>query len=122
MAMRRSEYLTLAERLLDYVDTGTTDSAPDVHNVPVSYYLDESLWQKEMNNIFRRLPLMLAFTCEMRNAGDYKAMDVADFPVLIVRGKDGKVRAFLNACTHRGAFVAQEGKGNFARFTCPYHG
>jgi len=119
--MRRTEYISMAERLLDHVENKTTESASDVYQVPVSCYLDEDLWHREMKNIFRRLPLMLAMTCEMRNTGDYKVMEVADFPVLMVRGKDGKVRAFLNACTHRGAFVAKEGKGNCSRFSCPYH-
>ena len=43
------------------------------------------------------------------------AMVVADVPVLIVRGKDGKARAFLNACAHRGAMVVDEGAGEAAR-------
>ncbi len=74
-----------------------------------------------MELIFKRVPLMLAFTAEMPNPGDYKAMDAAGLPVLISRDKSGAVNAFLNVCAHRGAPVADEGHGNCARFTCKYH-
>jgi phenylpropionate dioxygenase-like ring-hydroxylating dioxygenase large terminal subunit len=75
-----------------------------------------------MDRIFKRLPLLLAFTCEMLEAGDYKAMDVIGAPVLIAPGKDGVVRAFVTVCSHRGTVVANEGKGTCTRFVCPYHG
>jgi phenylpropionate dioxygenase-like ring-hydroxylating dioxygenase large terminal subunit len=68
-----------------------------------------------------RLPLLLGFTCEMRQPGDYKTMQVLDVPVLMVRGRDGRVRAFMNVCTHRGAKLTDREHGNCARFVCPYH-
>lgn len=120
--MRRSEYLALARRLIAHVENGTTDSADAVKRIPVEHYLDPARWQREMERIFKRLPLLLAFTCEMREAGDYKAMDVVGVPVLIARGKDRVVRAFVNVCSHRGTVIANEGKGNCTRFVCPYHG
>ena len=48
-------------------------------------------------------------------------MIVADVPILLTRGSDGAVRAFLNVCRHRGAVVVEEGLGDATRFTCPYH-
>jgi phenylpropionate dioxygenase-like ring-hydroxylating dioxygenase large terminal subunit len=48
-------------------------------------------------------------------------MEVAGVPVLLARGRDGNVRAFLNVCTHRGAILT-EGCGSASRFVCPYHG
>ena len=74
--MRRSEYLALAQRLIAHIENGTTDSADTVKQVPVENYLDPARWHREMDRIFKRLPLLLAFTCEMREAGDYKALDV----------------------------------------------
>jgi carnitine monooxygenase subunit len=46
---------------------------------------------------------------------------VAGVAVLLVRGRDGTARAFLNVCTHRGAIIA-EGLGSASRFVCSYHG
>ena len=74
-----------------------------------------------MDKVFRRMPLMLAMSAEIREPGDYKAMDAGTTPVLIVRTDSGQVKAYVNMCSHRGAQVMEVGKGNTHRFTCPYH-
>ena len=48
-------------------------------------------------------------------------MTVAATPVLLTRGQDGAVRAFVNMCSHRGAQVVEDGVGSSRRFACPYH-
>jgi phenylpropionate dioxygenase-like ring-hydroxylating dioxygenase large terminal subunit len=120
--MRRSEYLALARRLLAHIENGTTDSAESVKTIAVQNYLDPLRWRREMDHIFRRLPLLLAFTCEMPRAGDYKSIAVLDVPVLIVRGEDGVTRAFIGVCSHRGTILTEQGKGQCDFFSCPYHG
>jgi len=112
----------VAEIMLDYVENKKTFQTDKVMKVPSSTYTDQDQFNAEMELVFKRVPLMLAFTCEMPNPGDYKAMEAVGMPVLMTRGKDGKVRAFLNVCSHRAAPVADEGKGNCPRFTCKYHG
>lgn len=111
----------VARDVLAHVKNETFRFAADVMTLDSSVYTDEKRFQQEKQQIFRRLPLMLAVTCEIPAPGDYKAIDVADVPVLLVRGKDGVARAFLNACTHRASILA-EGTGNASRFSCPYHG
>jgi len=120
--MRHSEYINLAQRLLAHFENGTTDSAEDVKYIPVENYVDPVRWRREMDLIFKQLPLLLAFTCEMREPGDYKSMEVVGVPVLIVRGQDGVVRAFIGVCSHRGTVLTENGKGRCEQFTCPYHG
>ena len=120
--MRRSEYINLATRLLAHVENGTTDSAEDVKHIPIENYVDPVRWQREMDAIFKRLPLLLAFTCELREPGDYKSIEVVGVPVLIVRGENGPARAFIGVCSHRGTVLTEEGKGRCEHFTCPYHG
>jgi phenylpropionate dioxygenase-like ring-hydroxylating dioxygenase large terminal subunit len=119
--MALSRDVTVGERLLSHLERGTTDSAETVTRMPVRYYLDPELWQREIDNIFKRLPLMLAFGSELSSGGDYKAMDVVGVPVLMLRGRDGVVRAFLNVCRHRGARLKAEGEGSCRRIVCPYH-
>lgn len=58
---------------------------------------------------------------EIPNAGDWKEYRIYDQSFIIARGKDGKVRGFVNACTHRGNVLCTEKKGHSGRFTCPYH-
>lgn len=112
---------SVAEVLLDYVEQDRTYQSDKITTVPSKSYTDPDLWAREMEVIFKRVPLMLALSCELPNPGTYKAMDAMGLPVLIVRDKTGDVRAFLNVCAHRGAPVADEGHGKCARFTCKYH-
>ena len=91
------------------------------YEVPADHYVDEERWQQEVDLIFKRLPLMLATTAELPNMHDYKAMTVLGVPILITRGENGAVKAFFNVCSHRGAQIMPEGRGNSHRFTCPYH-
>lgn len=112
----------VAETLLNYAKTGTTYKTDKITTVPYSAYTDPEVWQKEVDTVFKKLPLCLATTAELREPNSYKAMEALGLPVLITRGKDGKVRAFLNVCAHRGAPVADKGCGVKSRFTCKYHG
>jgi len=111
----------VAEIMLDYVENKKTYLTDRTMQVPSSSYTDTDQFNAEMELVFKRVPLMLAFTAELPHPGDYKAMEAVGLPVLINRAKDGTVRAFLNVCSHRGAPVA-EGTGNCPRFTCKYHG
>jgi len=111
----------MARRNLAHVKAGTVDQAPGVYRVPATNYYDPARWQLEMEHIFKRLPLVLGFSCELREPGAYRALQVADVPLLLTRAADGELRSFLNVCSHRGSIVVPEGSGNARRFTCPYH-
>jgi len=56
----------------------------------------------------------------LREAGSFVARTAAGTPLVVVRGNDGTVRAFINACRHRGMQVVS-GTGCAKAFTCPYH-
>ncbi|MCK9469896.1 MAG: aromatic ring-hydroxylating dioxygenase subunit alpha [Porticoccaceae bacterium] len=122
--MREEHRQTLvhtARDMLARLDNNTIDLAPDILSLAASLYSDQSRFEQENMQLFRRVPLMLAASCELPEPGHYKALEVAGVPVLLVRSADGQARAFLNSCTHRGSQLA-EGCGKAARFTCPYHG
>ena len=122
MSKSQSQLVEMAKRNLAHVKAGSVDQAPDVYRVPATNYYDPERFTLEMERIFKRLPLVLGFSAELREPGSYRAMQVADTPVLLTRAADGKIRAFLNVCSHRGAIVAPEGHGRARRFSCPYHG
>jgi phenylpropionate dioxygenase-like ring-hydroxylating dioxygenase large terminal subunit len=111
----------MARQNLAHVAAGTIAQAPAVARVPAANYLDPARFEREVARIFRRLPLVLAFSAELARPGDYKAITAAGVPVLIARGADGALRAFLNTCSHRGAQLVAEGCGRARRFVCPYH-
>ncbi|MEU9669156.1 aromatic ring-hydroxylating dioxygenase subunit alpha [Streptomyces bobili] len=116
-----AQAVALAQRALAHLEAGTTDQAEDVLRVPVTEYLDPDRWQREIDLVFKRVPLALALSVELPGAGSYKALDALGTPVLLTRGQDGVVRAFLNVCRHRGAQLCPAGTGTRHRFRCPYH-
>jgi phenylpropionate dioxygenase-like ring-hydroxylating dioxygenase large terminal subunit len=120
--MNRQRIGDVAEILLDYFEHQKTFQTDKIVSVPATSFTDPEQWRAEMDLIFKRVPLMLALSCEMPKPGDYKAMEVVGLPILIARDKAGAARAFLNVCAHRWAPVAPEGYGNCARFMCPFHG
>ncbi|HEX8447866.1 MAG TPA: SRPBCC family protein [Sphingomonas sp.] len=111
----------VAETLLDYVEQNRTFQSDRITTVPAASYTDPEQWAREVDVVFKRVPLMLALSCELPGPGSYKAMDAMGLPVLISRDKQGVARAFLNVCSHRGAPLASDGHGTCARFTCKYH-
>lgn len=110
----------VVERVLSHVRDGTTDEGDEVWREPVENYRSEDRFRRELA-LLRRLPVPYCPSAALREPGAYVARQAAGIPILAVRGKDGKVRAFRNACRHRGAEVAS-GMGSVSAFACPYHG
>jgi len=117
----RDQLVAMAERTLVHVRAGTTDRTESVVTVPAANYFDPVRWQQEVDLIFKRLPLLVATTAELRGPHAYRAIEVCGVPVLLSRDGEGVLRAFVNMCSHRGALLAAEGAGTARRFSCPYH-
>jgi len=118
--MNRQQQIELLQQLLHYVETKTTALADAPWRNEVSVYSDPEHAARERSLLFRQRPLLMGFASEWANAGAFRTDDYAGVPILIVRGRDGALRAFLNVCRHRGAKVAQ-GCGEARLFVCPYH-
>jgi len=83
-------------------------------------YWSQDFLERERENLWMRVWQTVGRAEDIPNAGDWMEYKLFDQSYVVVRGKDGTIRGFVNACRHRGnAFC--EGKGNSARFTCPYH-
>jgi phenylpropionate dioxygenase-like ring-hydroxylating dioxygenase large terminal subunit len=106
-------------RLLDHIDHETTDLSGGVWREPVANYTSPERFEAELR-LFRRTTTAFCPSVALPDPGSFIARDAAQVPILAVRGADGKVRAFRNACRHRGAQLAQ-GAGCKSAFTCPYH-
>lgn len=116
-----SDSMALARRTLAHLRNKTTDLAPGTMEQLVGAYSDPERHAREVDRMFRHLPLALALSVELPAAKSYRAMTVMDVPVILVRGEDGVARAFVNACRHRGAQLCKAGSGTAQRFVCPYH-
>lgn len=87
----------------------------------VARYFDDTHFAREREALFLQQPTIVLHASELPHAGDYKRVEQAGRPLLIVRGQDGVVRAFYNVCRHRGAQLVGDESGCSKRFSCPYH-
>ena len=110
----------LAERIFRHIDDGTTDLGDSVWREPVPHYLSHERFEAECA-LIRRHPTPFCPSAALPENGSYLARMAAGNPIVVTRGDDGKVRAFINACRHRGMQVAAE-SGCAKALSCPYHG
>jgi len=76
----------------------------------------------EQERIFDRCWLYVGHETEIPKAGDYRRRTLGKRPLIFVRGNDGEIRVFFNACLHRGALVCRQDSGSAGAFQCFYHG
>lgn len=94
----------------------------DFTQVPFAVHVDPGLFEQEQDRIFRGPTWnYLGLEAEVPNAGDFVTNYVGLTPVVLTRGKDGVLNAFVNRCAHRGAAVVREKRGNRPNHTCIYH-
>jgi carnitine monooxygenase subunit len=117
----RAQLVEMARTSMEFEASGQNQLMDGISRMPASNYYDPARWQREVDLIFKRLPLLLATGAELREPNSYKSIEVVGVPVLITRGSDGAVRAFVNMCSHRGSMLVDPGSGTARRFTCPYH-
>jgi phenylpropionate dioxygenase-like ring-hydroxylating dioxygenase large terminal subunit len=97
------------------------DLAEEMVELDPRVYTDPLRFEAERRMIFQQEPLLAAFSEELAEPGDRVLFDAAGPPIVVIRGTDRKLRAFLNMCTHRGARLVTDcapGK----RLLCPFHG
>ena len=111
----------VAARVLGHIREGTTDLGGEVWLEPVTNYRCAERFLREREGVLRRWPVAFCPSAALPEAGSYVAREAAGTPLLVVRGEDGGVRAFRNACRHRGTQLA-DGAGCARSFVCPYHG
>jgi phenylpropionate dioxygenase-like ring-hydroxylating dioxygenase large terminal subunit len=112
---------TVVQRLLDHIDNRTTDVSEASWREPVRNYLSPERFAAELELVFRREPIAFCPSAALPEKGSYVAREAGLTPILVVRGDDGRVRAFRNACRHRGTQLAS-GAGCEKAFVCRYHG
>ena len=90
--------------------------------IPAERYYDPQFFELEKEHVWPHVWQMACRLEEIPKIGDYVEYTIFDKSVIVVRTKDG-VKAFHNACRHRGVRLAT-GPGNCAKtgFICPFHG
>ncbi len=85
-------------------------------------YVDEDLFELEMERIFTRTWVFIGLESEIPEPGDYVTRNMGTDPVIMVRDNDGKIGVFHNSCPHRGVMICQADQGHVKGFVCAYHG
>lgn len=89
--------------------------------LPQGLYVSKEAFVFDTQVFLKSVWLYACTVAHVKNPGDYYLFEMANASIIIVRGRDGEVRAFHNSCAHRGAKICSAEKGSGARFTCPYH-
>ena len=108
------------DRIFTHIDNGTTDLGDTIWKEPVENYYSLERFNAEIA-LLRKLPIPYCPSAALPQNGSYIARNASKTPLLVVRGEDGGVRAFINACRHRGMQVANGSGCKKKAFVCPYH-
>ncbi len=85
------------------------------------WYLDEGVFAAEIDSIWRVSWCVVGHSEEIRSGGDRLAVELGGDPIVVVRQKDGGLRAFHNVCRHRGSVIVTEERSHDTLLVCPYH-
>jgi p-cumate 2,3-dioxygenase alpha subunit len=107
--------MDLSHLVMENVERGT-------FRVHRSTMTSPEIFRLEQERIFNRSWLYVGHESEVPKQGDFCRRVVADRPLFMIRGRDGKVRVLINSCLHRGALVCRQDSGNAVSFVCFYHG
>lgn len=95
---------------------------PIATTLPAKFYADKTYYQKEAEHFFGQRWVCLGREEEVSEPGQFVQKKLLNESLLLVRGKDTRVRAFYNLCRHRGTQVCQKENGKFlGSIQCPYH-
>ena len=92
----------------------------DGRTIPWGWYSDPAVLRLEHERVFRRTWQYAGHTGQAGGPGTFFTSDLGGVPVVVVRDREGVLRAFLNVCRHRGSLVC-EGEGRRETLQCPYH-
>lgn len=95
---------------------------PGPTKVPAERYYSPQFHNLEVERLWKRVWQMACHEDEIPNVGDYHVYEIAGLSFLIVRAGVDDIRAFHNACLHRGRKLMEHGGTDAAIFRCPFHG
>ncbi len=90
--------------------------------VDPAIFLDEEIYQLELERVWKRCWLFVAHESMIPNPGDYVTSFMGEDAVIVVRDSGGKPRVMLNRCRHRGVKLCPYDRGSTKTFSCVYHG
>ena len=111
----------VTSRLVEHIRNNSTDMLDDEMLVPITDFTCPKRAAAEIA-LLKTYPLVVGHISELPNPGDFITRTVLGAPLLITHGKNGRISAFRNMCSHRGGKVEQKEAGRKSIFMCQYHG
>src|SRR5437660_1206651 len=94
----------------------------EASTIPSSWYTDEHVFKLEKETVFSRSWHFAARVDQLREPGNYVTTEIAEEPIVLMRGGDNILRGFFNVCRHHAVAVMTEPEGRAQQMRCPYHG
>lgn len=91
------------------------------HFIDNRIHASEALWIEESEKILGRTWKFVCHASEVPEPYDFRTTKIAGKSIIVMRGGDGTVRSFFNACPHRGSVLARLPRGNARQLTCMFH-
>jgi phenylpropionate dioxygenase-like ring-hydroxylating dioxygenase large terminal subunit len=108
------------DSILDGLRAAATAPFETARAMPPGVYTSDGFLELEMRHVFGREWYCVGRASALSDPGDYLTCDLAGQPVLVIRDRDGQLRAMSNVCLHRMSTLLQ-GRGNARSIVCPYH-
>lgn len=90
-------------------------------DVPIERYISRDWHRKEVDQLWSKVWQFACREEHIPEAGDYIVYDIAELSFLVMRQDDGTIKAYPNACLHRGRQL-KEYDGHCSEIRCPFHG
>ncbi|ALE74799.1 aromatic-ring-hydroxylating dioxygenase [Pseudonocardia sp. EC080610-09] len=107
--------------MLRHVEKETTDEFGEIAPSEAVEYRDTELAALERDRVFGEVPFIVAHGSEIAKPNEFLTRRLPRNNAIVIRQRDGGVKAFVNACRHRGAQLVEEESGRCRLFSCPYH-
>jgi phenylpropionate dioxygenase-like ring-hydroxylating dioxygenase large terminal subunit len=113
--------LATAQRIVAQFNGAPRDWAAEPLINDAAVYVDPARHALERRKLFRETPVVACLSSDLPGPGSFRTFDDTGVPIVIIRGRDGVARGFLNICAHRGARLVRETEGKTGLMTCWFH-
>src|SRR6266404_7525122 len=106
------------------ISPGVADSGEEV-GCPPDWFIAPEWYRRDLVAVFRPAWQFAGHASELKEEGSFITFSLGADEAIILRGRDGSLKAYYNFCRHRGHRLCSNQSGNFpmaGRVVCPYHG
>lgn len=90
--------------------------------IPASWFRSPNMYELERRAIYSRTWILISHESQFTEVGKYVRYEMAGYPFVVVRNRQGEINAFLNVCRHRAFPIVHQDEGKANIFSCKYHG